>query len=169
MDIKSTSHFFLYCPLCADKRITRLSTLNENDCKLIEANASSLIEALLFGNSLLNLKKDFLILNASIDYVLSTERFEKALLLITTTKYSFIYYFRFLEFIIFVFRFSHFYNFVLFPSAPFRYLVIVIFSSQKFFWVSNITFFIAPPLSYVTFGVYQRARKVIFLKILSAF
>ena len=90
MDIKSTSHFFLYCPLCVDKRITRLSTLNENDCKLIEANASSLIEALLFGNSLLDLKKDFLILDASIDYVLSTKRFEKALLLITTTKYSFL-------------------------------------------------------------------------------
>ena len=77
MDIESTSHFFLHCP---DKRITLLSTLNQIDCKLIETNESSLVEALLFGNSLFDLKKNSLIFNASIDYILSTERFEEALL-----------------------------------------------------------------------------------------
>ena len=91
MDIKSTSHFFLHFPLVDDKRITLLSTLNKIDCKLIETNESSLIETLLFGNSLFDLKKNSLILNASIDYVVSTKRFEEAFLqqvLITTTKYS---------------------------------------------------------------------------------
>ena len=57
MDIESTSHFFLHCPLFDDKRITLLSTLNKIDCKLIETNESSLIETLLFGNSLFDLKK----------------------------------------------------------------------------------------------------------------
>ena len=57
MDIKSTSHFFLHCPLVDDKRITLLSTLNKIDCKLIETNESSLTETLLFGNSLFDLKK----------------------------------------------------------------------------------------------------------------
>ena len=57
MDIESTSHFFLHCPLFDDKRITLLSTLNKIDCKLIEATESSLIETLLFGNSLFDLKK----------------------------------------------------------------------------------------------------------------
>ena len=38
MDIESTSHFFLLCPLFGDKRITLLSTLNKIDCKLIEKN-----------------------------------------------------------------------------------------------------------------------------------
>ena len=33
MDIESTSHFFLHCPLFDDKRITLLSTLNKTDCK----------------------------------------------------------------------------------------------------------------------------------------
>ena len=83
--------FFLHCPLFGDKRITLLSTLNKTDCKLIEAMESSLIETLLFGNSLFDLKKNSLILNASIDYVLSTKRFEEASLqqiLITTIKYS---------------------------------------------------------------------------------
>ena len=55
MDIVSTSHFFLHCPLFDEKRITLLSILNKIDCKLIETNES-------------------------IDYILSTERLEEALL-----------------------------------------------------------------------------------------
>ena len=57
MDIKSTSYFFLLCPLFDAKRITLLSTLNKIYCKLIETNESSLTETLLFGNSLFDLKK----------------------------------------------------------------------------------------------------------------
>ena len=57
MDIESTSHFFLHCPLFDDKRITLLSTLSKTDWKLIEMNQSSLIETLLFDNSLFDLKK----------------------------------------------------------------------------------------------------------------
>ena len=47
MDIESTSHFFLHCPLLDDKRITLLNTLSKIDCKLIETNESSLTETLL--------------------------------------------------------------------------------------------------------------------------
>ena len=43
-----------------DKRITLLSTLNKIDYKLIETSESSLMETLLFGNSLLDLKKKLL-------------------------------------------------------------------------------------------------------------
>ena len=60
MNIESTSHFFLHCPLFDDKRITFLSTVSKVDCKLIEANDFSLIETLLFGNSLLDLEKNSL-------------------------------------------------------------------------------------------------------------
>ena len=63
MDIESTSHFFLHCPLFYDKTITLLSTLNKIGCKSIERNESSLIETLLFVNSLFNLKKNFLIIS----------------------------------------------------------------------------------------------------------
>ena len=57
IDIESTSHFSLHCPLFNDKRITFRSTLSKTDCKLIQANESSLTETLLFGNSLFDLKK----------------------------------------------------------------------------------------------------------------
>ena len=80
MNIKSASHFFLHCPLFDDKRITFQSTLNKIDCKLIEANEASLIETVLFGKLLFYLKKNVLILNVSIDYILSTKRFKEVLL-----------------------------------------------------------------------------------------
>ena len=71
----------LFPPLFDDKRITLLSTLNKIGSKLIEAMESSSIQTLLFGNSFFDLKKNSLILSyAFIDYILSTKRFEEALL-----------------------------------------------------------------------------------------
>ena len=65
MDIESTSHFLLHCLLFDNKRITLLRTLNKIDCQLIETNESSSKEILMFGNSLFDLKKNSLTLNAS--------------------------------------------------------------------------------------------------------
>ena len=63
MDIESTSHLFIHCPLFDDETTTLLSTLNKIDCKLIETNKSSLIKPLLFGHSLFDLKKNSFILS----------------------------------------------------------------------------------------------------------
>ena len=72
MDIKSTSQYSLPYLMIKELRIV---------CKLVEAMESTLIEILLFGNSLFGLKKNVLILSyASIDYILSAKRFEEALL-----------------------------------------------------------------------------------------
>ena len=51
------NHPILHCLLFDDKAVTLLSTLNKTDCKLIETNESSLIETLLPGSSLFDLKK----------------------------------------------------------------------------------------------------------------
>ena len=80
MDIESTSHFFLHCPLFDDKRITLMSTLSKVDSKLIETSKSSLTKTLLFDNLLFYSKKGSLILNAFIDYILFSERFKELLL-----------------------------------------------------------------------------------------
>ena len=80
MGIESTSHFFLHCALFGNKRITLLSNLSKVCYKLIEINESSLTETLFFGNSLFDLEKNSLILNASIDCILFTERFGEPLL-----------------------------------------------------------------------------------------
>ena len=78
-DIESTSHFLLHCPSFNDKRYALLSILNKNDCKLIELTKSSLSQTLLYGNTLFDKEKGF-ILNATIEYILSTERFEESLI-----------------------------------------------------------------------------------------
>ena len=76
MDVESTSHFFLHCPL---KNHSPEHT-RKTDCKLTETNKSSWTETLLFGNSLFDLEKISPALNAPISYILSTEIFEEPLL-----------------------------------------------------------------------------------------
>ena len=72
LDIESTLHFFLHCLSFNDERYTLLSTLNKIECKLLELTKSSLSQTLLHGNTLFD--------KVAIEYILSTERFEKPLI-----------------------------------------------------------------------------------------
>ena len=74
LDIKFTSHFLLHCPTVNDEQYTLLGTLNKIDCKLVELTKSSLSQTLIYGDTLFD--KDPLIFNATIEYILFTERFE---------------------------------------------------------------------------------------------
>ena len=75
--IESTSHFLLHGPIFYDKRHTLLSTLNNIDSKILETNDSSMTQTLLFGSTSFDSETNTLVLNATIDYILSTERFEQ--------------------------------------------------------------------------------------------
>ena len=79
LDIEPTSHFLLHCPTFNDERYTLLNTLNNVDCKLLELTKPSLLPTLLYGNTLFDEEKNTRILNATIEYILSTERFEEPL------------------------------------------------------------------------------------------
>ena len=80
LDIESTSHFLLHCPTFNDEQYTLLSTLNNIDCKLLELTKSSLSQTLLPGNTLFDKEKNTRILNATIEYIVSIERFEEPLI-----------------------------------------------------------------------------------------
>ena len=80
LDIESASHFLLHCPSFNDEQYTLLSTLNKIYCKLLELPKSSLSQTLLYGNTLFDKEKNTLILNATVEYILSTKRFEKPLI-----------------------------------------------------------------------------------------
>ena len=56
-----------------DEKYTRLSALNKIDCKLLELTNSSLSGTLSYGNTLFDKEKNTPILNATIEYFLSTE------------------------------------------------------------------------------------------------
>ena len=62
LDIEFTSHFLLHCP----------SFNNEQSTKLLELTKSSLSQTLLYGSTLFDKEKNTFILNATIEYILST-------------------------------------------------------------------------------------------------
>ena len=80
LDIESTSHFLLHCPAFNDERYTLLRTLNNIDWKLVELTKSSFSQTLLYDNTLFDQQKKTHILSATIEYILSTKRFEEPLI-----------------------------------------------------------------------------------------
>ena len=78
-EVESTTHFLLHCPIYNNNRSSLLSTIRNIDYKLLEITDSSLTHTLLYGNPSFDIITNSLILNATIDFILSTKRFEKAL------------------------------------------------------------------------------------------
>ena len=77
---ETTSHCLLHCPLFADERKTFLSNIKSINHKFLEQNDSTLTQTFLYGDSASSVETNTLILNATIQYVLSSKRFEEALL-----------------------------------------------------------------------------------------
>ena len=80
LGIESTSHFLLHRPTFNDKQYTLLSTLNKFNFKLLELTKSSSSQTLLYVNTLFDKEKNTPILDATIEYILPTERLEEPLI-----------------------------------------------------------------------------------------
>ena len=80
MDIETTAHYFLHCPLFFNERGTLLSTIRLIESKLLENTDSNLVNLLLFGDATKDVKTNTDILNATIKYILSSNRFDGPLL-----------------------------------------------------------------------------------------
>ena len=80
-EIESTIHYLLHCPMYVSERSILLSTIKIIDCSLLETNDIDLTRILLFGDENLSTDINTRVSNATIDYVLSTERFEDLLFL----------------------------------------------------------------------------------------
>ena len=75
-------HFFLYCPLFTNQRRTLLSTVNDIDSSLTNTNDSILTHILLFGKVSLDTSANTLLLNATMNYIISINRFEETIFLV---------------------------------------------------------------------------------------
>ena len=74
--IESTKHFFLHCVNFNTQRKTLFDKLNNIDNSILAKNDDIITEIILFGQQNVdNNLKNRLILNASIDFILSSERF----------------------------------------------------------------------------------------------
>ena len=75
---ESTSHYLLHCHLFADERKAFLSNIKRISDKFLEKNDSTLTYTLLFSDPASTVEINTLLLNATIQYVLPTQRFEEA-------------------------------------------------------------------------------------------
>ena len=65
--------------LYSQSKDTLLNTISQIDNKLLHSNESNLIQHLLFGDPSRETKTNTEILNATVNYVLSTKRFDEQL------------------------------------------------------------------------------------------
>ena len=79
LDIESTEHFLLHCPQFVNERRTLLSTIGNINYKLLENTDSNLTQTLLFGNTSFDITDNTKILNATINFILLTKRFDEPL------------------------------------------------------------------------------------------
>ena len=79
LDIESTAHFLLHRPTYIIERRTLLSTLVNIDNNLLDLCEPVLIRILLFGSNSFDTDANTNVLNATIEYILSTKRFDEPL------------------------------------------------------------------------------------------
>ena len=78
-DVEFTEHFLLHYPKFVNERHTLLSSLGIFNCSLLENTSKVLTQTLLFGNTSLSPSDNSKILSATIDFILSTKRFDEQL------------------------------------------------------------------------------------------
>ena len=78
LDVETNTHFFLYSSLFSNQRFTLLSTVNDIDSSLRNTNDTILTHILLRKASL-DISANTLILNATMNCIISTNRFEMRL------------------------------------------------------------------------------------------
>lgn len=80
LNVESTSHYILHCPLFADERKTFLDNIKRINRKFLKRNDSTSTQALPFGDPASSVESITPILNTTIQYALSTKRFDEAFL-----------------------------------------------------------------------------------------
>ena len=82
LDIETIYHYFLHCPLFHAERSTLLNNINEIDNTIFNKSDSVVTRILLQGKESFKDEVNSLILNATIDFGLSTNTFDETLYLL---------------------------------------------------------------------------------------
>ena len=78
-DIETSCHYLLHCSLYTNERLALLNIIQGIDKSILELTDSHIVEVLLYGRKLLDISSNTNILNATIDFLLETKRFEERL------------------------------------------------------------------------------------------
>ena len=78
--VENTCHFLLYYPNFLAERNTLPNKITNIDSNIINQAYATITKALLFGNSNYSNEVNFQILNTSIDFILTSNKFDEPLL-----------------------------------------------------------------------------------------
>ena len=84
--IETTIHFFLHCSNYSNQRKTLFEKISNIKRSLLNQNNSIIVETLLFGSTGLNDEENACIIESTIEYITTTERFITPLLWIHLSK-----------------------------------------------------------------------------------
>ena len=79
-DIKASAHFLLHCPKFSNERSIFLNTIGSINKNILTRSDSQVTKTLLYSDSNSNSITNTLILNATIDFLIATKRFDASLL-----------------------------------------------------------------------------------------
>ena len=77
LDIESTAHFLLHCPMYIAERQALLSTIKNIDSNLLHLCEHVLIIPLLFGSNSFDTNANTNVLDATTEYIISTKKLNK--------------------------------------------------------------------------------------------
>ena len=75
-DVETTTHYLLPYRLFSDERLILINNIRNIDNNILNLNDSRFSEVLLFGNSSFNNSKNTFTLNTTIEYIISSKKFE---------------------------------------------------------------------------------------------
>ena len=79
-EIETSTHYLLHCPTYTNERLTLLNKIKSINCSILESSDAAVTKILLFGDNTLSNSSNTFILNSTIEYIISTQRFEGSIL-----------------------------------------------------------------------------------------
>ena len=79
-EIETSTHYQLHCPTYSNERLTFLNKFKSINCSILESSDTAVTKILLFGDNILNNSSNTIILNSTIEYIISTQGFEGSIL-----------------------------------------------------------------------------------------
>ena len=75
-EVETSSHYLLHCSNYLEERLALLNTIRNIDMSILQLSDSKFTSVLLFGDTSFDNNKNTFILDATIDYIISTRRFD---------------------------------------------------------------------------------------------
>ena len=79
-EIETSTYYLLHCPSYTNERLTLLNNIKSINCSILDSSDAAVTKILLFGDNTLSNSSNTLILNSTVEYIISTQTFEGSVL-----------------------------------------------------------------------------------------